>query len=154
MAETIEKNAAKFYAEAKDSFDDKGIKKMLDEMAAMEQDHYEIFKDMRKHTGESERKAMVFDPDNEATMYLQAMAEQHGSEGKISVAQKLSGRENKREVLEIALNAEKDSVLFYFGMQAHISEQAGKDKLKQIIKEEIKHIHTLNSWLSDLIAQS
>lgn len=150
MAEEIERNGAKFYRKATGSTSDKASKKLLFDLAVMEDGHVKIFQDMRRQLTDKEKEPIVYDPDNEAAQYLQAMADMHGCEGKISPVKELTGRESMREILTIALNAEKESVVFYFGLRGFVPGAAGKDKVEKIINEEIGHINVLNQKLVDL----
>ena len=147
MAEEIEQNGAKFYREAAEKISDKKTKQMLLDMAAMEDEHLRTFHEMRKELAWPEKAETVFDPDNEAVLYLQAMADSHGSEGKITSTQKLAGNETIREILEIAVNSEKDSVVFYSGLRSFVPEKAGRDRVEAIINEELGHITFLNKQL-------
>jgi rubrerythrin len=52
-----------------------------------------------------------------------------------------------KEVLKAALTAEKDSIVFYLGMKEIVPEKQGKDKIDQIIKEEMSHIKMLGHRL-------
>ena len=148
MAEEIERNAAKFYEEASRNTSDEKTRNMLLEMSKMEWDHLDIFQQMRKQLTEQEKSTSVFDPQNEAALYLQTMADGKGCEGKISRTEKLTGKESIQEVLSIAINAEKNSVAFYSGIKELVPERAGKDKIDAIIKEELGHLAVLNLSLA------
>ena len=150
MAEEIERNGAKFYREAAENASDEKIKKMLLDMAVMEDGHLHTFEEMRKELGPREKEAMIFDRDNEAALYLQTMADGRGYEGKVGPAEKLTGKETPQEVLRIAIDAEKNSVVFYVGLKDLVSVKAGKDKVEGIIKEEVGHIAALKKALAAL----
>ena len=150
MAVEIERNGAKFYREAAANTSDEQTKKMLLDLADMEQGHLSIFEQMRQSLTDAQKEATIFDPDNEAAMYLRTMADAHGSEGLKSPAEKLTGNESIREIIEIALNSEKDSVIFYFGLKGFVPVKAGRDKVEAIIKEELAHITILNKQLKAL----
>ncbi|UCG48908.1 MAG: ferritin family protein [Phycisphaerales bacterium] len=150
MAEQIERNGAKFYREAAKNASSDDIKQMLLDMAVMEDEHLETFEQMREQLTGRETGATVFDPDNEAALYLQTMADSHGSEGMKSPAMKLTGRESTKQVLEAAIGAERDSVLFYVGLKDLVPANAGKDKVEAVIKEEISHIATISRKLKEL----
>jgi rubrerythrin len=120
-------------------------------MSAMEHNHEFIFQEMRKTVSEEEKAQNTFDPDDEANMYLQTMAESHGFEGKVSINKKLTGKESIKDILEIALEAEKESVVFYFGIKSFVPDNAGKDKVEAVIKEELGHIATLNKYYNKLV---
>ena len=150
MAEEIERQGAKFYSEVSKKATDDEMKKFFVELSAMEAEHLKIFADMRKQLSEAQKTASTFDPDNEAVLYLKTMADARGCEGRISPTQKFTGTESMKEVIEIALNAEKESVVFYFGLKSMVSEKAGRDKIEQIIMEELSHIRTLLEYLKDM----
>jgi rubrerythrin len=95
---------------------------------------------------------VTFDPENEAALYLDAMADSHGTEGKKSLTEELTGDESIAEILSIAIGAEKDSVVFYSGLKSLVADAAGKDKVEKIIAEELSHIATLTNKLKELRA--
>ena len=150
MAEEIERNGAKFYRQAAANSSEPEIKEMLLDMASMEDGHLKTFKQMRKELSSTDKAEMVYDPDNQAALYLQTMAQSHGYEGRISPRQQLSGNETTKEILEIALNSEKESVVFYFGLKSFVPARAGRDKVEAIIVEELSHITTLLKKLKSL----
>ena len=119
-------------------------------MALMEDGHLKTFQLMRKELAEAEKLTTTFDPDNQAALYLQAMADSHGTEGRKKQTQKLTGDESVNEILKIALEAEINSVVFYTGLKELVSARAGKNKIEDIIKEEIAHIGTIKSKMANL----
>jgi rubrerythrin len=150
IAEEIERNGAKFYRQVAANSSDKKTKQMLLNMATMEDGHLKIFEEMRKQLSGQEKEWALFDPDNQSALYLQAMADARGYEGKIAPSKELTGNETTQEIIEIALNSEKESVLFYFGLKDMVPVRAGRDKVETIIKEELSHITTLLKQLKTL----
>jgi rubrerythrin len=150
MAEEIERNAAGFYRQAAESSSDNQTKKMLLDLADMEDGHQKTFAKMREQLTGQETGWSIFDPDNLSVQYLQAMADARGYEGKITPTKELTGNETPKEILEIALNSEKESVFFYFGLKGLVPARAGGDKVEAIIKEELSHITTLLNKLKSL----
>lgn len=150
MAEEIERNGAKFYRDAAKKTADKDTEKLLRDLAAMEDGHLQTFQEMRKGLAGREKEQLIYDPDNEALRYLQFMADSHGTEGKKSLTEKLSGTETIRQILEIAVDAEKDSILFYSGLKDFVPPRAGRDKLEAVIQEEFSHVTTLKEKLNAL----
>ncbi len=150
MAEEIERNGAGFYREAAKNTSDKEIKQMLLELADMEDGHLKTFEEMREQLSGQEKGGTVFDPDNQSVLYLQAMADARGFEGKITPTKELTGSETPKEILETALNSEKESVVFYFGLKGLVPVRAGRDKVEAIIIEELSHITTLLNKLKSL----
>ena len=150
MAEDIERDGAKFYRQAAKSTTDEKTKHILLDLAKMEDGHLKTFEEMREQLSAKEKEETVFDPHNEAAMYLQTMAEGHGWEGKKSLTENLTGNEKIEDILKIAINAENNSVVFYTGLKELVPARAGKDKVEAIIKEELGHIAVLNHQLAAL----
>jgi rubrerythrin len=150
IAEQIERNGATFYREAADQADDADVKKMLKDLAAMEDGHQMTFAQMRKELSAKEKESNVFDPDNEVALYLQTMADFHGTEGKVSATEKLTGNESMAEILKIALQAEKNSIAFYVGIKDLLPNKEGKDRVQSIIVEEMAHVSTIGGKLQTL----
>lgn len=150
MAEQIERNAASFYREAAKRTGDKVSQKLFVNLAEMEDNHCQIFQEMRSQLVPGQKEQETFDPENQAILYLQAMADGHGTEGKKSRTEKLTGSESMREILQIAVNAEKDSVVFYTALKELVAPGAGRDKVEVIIEEELGHLALLKLQLASL----
>jgi rubrerythrin len=149
MAEQIERNGASFYREAaKKAFDGAVQKKFID-LASMEDGHLKIFQEMRKELSPEDREQSTFDPENEAAMYLQAMADTHGAEGKKDRRTKLTGQESIQEIFELAVDAEKNSIVFYTAIK-ELVPVSGIDKVEAIISEELGHLVVLKVELAQL----
>jgi rubrerythrin len=148
MAEQIERNGAKFYRFAADKLS--AARQVLLDLAAMEDEHEKTFADMRAQLSGREQEAMVFDPDDEASMYLQVVADGHVFDVKADPAERLKGKETAEDILQEAINLEKDSIAFYAGLKECVPPRAGRDKIEGIIREEFGHIATLNEKLSAL----
>ena len=52
-----------------------------------------------------------------------------------------------KEILKSAIEAEKDSIVFYLGMKDVVPESLGKSRIDHIIKEEMGHIRSLSKEL-------
>lgn len=150
MAEEIERNAARFYREAAQKAPDQNSKTLLLDLGAMEEGHEKTFAQMRKELSALEKEPMTYDPDNQVAQYLRTMADFHGTEGKVSPTEKLTGQESMEEVLKIALQAEKNSIAFYVGIKDLVPGKSGKDKIHDIIIEEMAHVSTLGAKLQSL----
>jgi rubrerythrin len=150
MAEQIERNAAGFYRDAARKAFDKKVQKLFSDLSAMEDGHCKIFQEMRKELGPEEKEHLTFDPDNQAILYLQAMADSHGTEGKKSRTDKMTGNESAKEIFEIAIAAEKDSVVFYTAIKELVDAGTGRDKVDAVISEELGHLAVLKTQLAGL----
>jgi rubrerythrin len=144
MAEQMERNGEKFYKSAAATIDDQAHKKLLLELAAMEVDHEKTFKAMRSDLKAAEKSATVFDPEGEAALYLRALVDTRVFfEKKVDVS-------SMETILKAAIEAEKDSIVFYLGMKNAVPEKFGQDRIEGIIKEEMGHIRLLSRELAQL----
>jgi rubrerythrin len=64
--------------------------------------------------------------------------------------QALTGNETAKEIIEVAIESEKEMVVFYVGLKDLVYFKAGKDKVEEIILEELSHISTLLKKLKSL----
>ena len=150
IAEQIERNGVKFYRKAAESSSDSSLRKTLLDLAVMEAEHEETFANMRKQISYKQRELITFDPENEMALYLQAMASGHVFDLKKDLAQQLTGKETTADILKMAIEAEKDSIIFYLGLKDFVPAETGKEKVEDIIKEEMNHIVTLEQRLAAL----
>jgi len=150
MAEQIERNAAKFYREAGAKTTDPQVKNMFLRLAGMEDGHLRTFQQMRKTLSDQEKGGTTFDPEGEASLYLQAMADDRGFEGMKGRNIKLTGKESTRELLEIAIHAERNSILYYVGLKEMVPTETGREKVQAIISEEVRHAADLRRQLAAL----
>jgi rubrerythrin len=139
MAEQIEKNGAAFYRKAADSvIGDPEGRAFLIKLAAMEEDHEGVFAEIRASLADAHRAATVGDPGLDALGYLRALADTR------VFFQKQIDTTSMAEILKAAITVEKDSIAFYLGMKDVVSERRGKEKIEEIIREEMDHIRLLS----------
>lgn len=143
MAEQIEANGAKFYRDAAANISDDGSKKLLLELASMEDDHQKTFQDLHSKLTAKEKQETVFDPDEESALYLKALADTR------VFFEKEIDLTSMKEILKAALVAEKDSIVFYLGMKDMVGKALGQDKIDNIIKEEMAHIKLIGNKLRE-----
>ena len=146
MAIQIEKNGAVFYRNAADSISNASHKKLLLDLASMEDQHEKTFAEMKANLSEAEKTSSTFDPNEEAGLYLKALADSRVFFEKETPTDSAS----MKEILKEAILAEKDSIVFYLGMKDFVPEKFGKSRVEQIIKEEMGHIKLLSNHLTGL----
>lgn len=144
IAEQIERNGAKFYRNAAENIADIDEKKLLINLAEMEDEHEQTFKTMRSELTQEEKIVTTFDPEGESENYLRALADTRiFYEKKIDIS-------SFEEILKSAITAEKDSIVFYLGMKDVVPTHLGKQRLDRIIKEEMGHIRLLSNKLLEV----
>ena len=146
MAEQIERNGKEFYRTAADSVPDADKKDLLNDLADMEVIHEEVFRSLRSELSAKHAEETTFDPSGEAAQYLKAFADSHVFYKKDMDVSTLE------KIFLSAIQAEKDSIVFYLGLKDAISLPHGKDQLDKIIKEEMGHLQILNTELVKLKA--
>lgn len=150
IAEQLERNGVKFYRRASDITSDEDAKKMFSSLSEMEVEHERTFGEMKRQISSKEQDLMTFDPENEMALYLQVVASGHVFDLKKDMTELLTGKESVEEILDMAIQAEKDSIAFFTGLKKLVPEPRGKEKVDEIIAEEMKHIVILNQKLSAL----
>ncbi len=108
---------------------------------------------MRADLTEPERQPTAFDPDHETSLYLRAMADGHVFDVKVDPVDLLTGKETEAEILRLAMGQEKDSIIFYLGLKEMIPDKMGRERIDEVIKEEMSHIGFLNKEIAVLHRQ-
>jgi rubrerythrin len=148
IAEQIERNGAKFYRRAAQVFGDSGLGNLFLELADWEKSHEKIFARMRKQLSEQGRELRTFRPEDRLLPDVQAMAGLAVFGIRPNPADELNGTESRRDVLEMAMEKEKDSIVYYTGLKDFVADIAGRDKIDEIIGEEMRHIRILRQSLA------
>ena len=141
MAEQIERNGVAFYKTASENVADPQSRKLLTELSQMEEQHAKFYASMRATLSEKEKTVTVFDPENEGVQYLRALADTR------VFFEKTINMKSMKDILKVAIEAEKDSIVFYLGMKDVVPEGMGKSRIDAIIKEEMGHIRLLSKEL-------
>ena len=150
MAEQIEKNGARFYRRAAEGAVKPEAREVLAEFALWEDKHQEIFSRMRSEYSRTAKDGGVFGAEEEEVPYLRAWADGHVFDVRSDPAKRLSGRETMEDILKIAIGLEKDSIVFYLGFKDALPNKSDREKIEEILKEEMKHVAVLSTQLSAL----
>ena len=145
MAEQMERNGAKFYRDAAETAADSANKELLTGLSKMEEAHEKMFKSLRAELTAADKASTVFDPSGEASLYLRALVD-----SRVFFKKEIDAT-SMVEILKSAIEAEKDSIVFYLGMKEGVPQNLGKDRIEAIIKEEMGHIRLLSK---ELVAQT
>lgn len=150
IAEQIERNGAQFYRRAAEGMSESSGRKILIDLALMEDQHEKTFAAMRARLSEDERAPTVFDPEGKVSLYLRSVADGHVFDVKTDPTELLSGEEELEDILRIAIELEKDSIVFYLGMKDLVPKRLGGEWMDEIINEEMRHIGILSQQLTSL----
>jgi len=143
MAMQIEVNGAAFYRKAAEKVSSQEVHAFLISLAEMEDTHQKTFAAMQDALRKTDSNTLMIDPQGEARLYLKAMADT-----KIFFQKKNPG-DRLKEILTSAIGAEQDSILFYLGMKEMVYDTADKQRIDDIIREEMGHITLLSQKLTE-----
>ncbi len=149
MARQIERNGQAFYRKAAQAAEGDNRKLLLD-LAAMEEQHRLIFQHMQEELPEAMKVETTFDPDDQASLYLRAFADGTVFDLQADPAAELTGAESISEVLTRAIELEKDSIAFYTGIEDMVPPKLGREKVREIIREEMSHVTLLGRRRAEL----
>lgn len=62
-----------------------------------------------------------------------------------SLAQRFNGGETSDEILQKAIEFEKNSIVFLYGLRSMLSDESDKEAVDGIIREELGHVLALTS---------
>jgi rubrerythrin len=146
----IETNGKQFYETMAKNTLDPSVKGLFLELSRWESQHQQFFENLRKALPHSAKREILFDPQGESSLYMQAMAESHVFIKSKDIHGMASKCKTPQEALDFAIIFEKDSVVFFTTMKRVVPEHLGKDKIDLLINEEIKHISILTQKKREL----
>ena len=144
MGVEIERNGKEFYEIAAENAESPDMKSFYKDLAGWEGKHISIFEELKSELPDKETENVVFDPDDQKHLYLKAAADTHIFRKNLNISNIVTGCKTPKDLLNIALQFEKDSVVFYNTMMTLVPEHLGKDKIERLMDEEISHIALLN----------
>lgn len=142
IAVGIERNGVAYYDSLSQAADDLTLKKTYGQLADMERHHVDVFQQMRSAVSGAGAVVPVED-EVEYGAYLKALIDSSVFTDD-RVARELARRVGgPAEALQLALGAEKDSILFYTEMR-DLVPQRQREAVDSIIKEERSHVRLLS----------
>ncbi|MCX6647222.1 MAG: ferritin family protein [bacterium] len=150
IAEKIEERGVEMYRRAASIYTVPEVNKLLIRLARDEDTHREIFKAMRESNSHSGGIVISKPQDKMVVDYLGVFSDEiiFGDDDDPLVS--LTGEESLDEVLDIAVRKEMESVMFYLGMKEAVRDEHERNKIDQIIWEELGHFASLKNELAKL----
>jgi len=145
----VEENGALFYRKAAAGAPDPAAAKVFARLAEMEEEHRGYFSALSLEL-EQREGLFVSDPKGEFAASVKELADTgvFGLAGE--PADFLARARSTREAVNFAIGVEKDSVIFYLGLQEAMADREEADKVGGIIKEELRHLAILSGLLKRL----
>jgi rubrerythrin len=135
----IERNGAMFYRKLCAETQNKDIKSILNHLLKDEEKHERIFQDMVAVIGEFQPTESY---PGEYMQYLQSLIDSTVFTDIADAQHKAEQICDTIEALDIGIQAEKDSIVFYSEMQK-LARQADQKTIQEIIDEEKSHLRQL-----------
>lgn len=144
IAIKIEENGKRFYDQGREIVKDPAVQKLFAELSLEEIKHKEKFTTLKNQLPGIASTGKVFDPDHELDLYLKMMADQHVFISTDGVDAQLAQIKDAGDALRMAVDFEKDSVIFFLTMQDATEGAKGKEFIGSLVKEEQEHLRRLS----------
>ena len=143
IAEKLEKNGEKVYREAMDQTEDLSLKELLKWMADEEVEHAEWFSKLKSEVELNENLNLI--KEMSRGLVSDFVGEQSFSLREVD----FSAIKGTRELIEVFIEFERDTILFYEMLESFIIDEEIGEKLNRIMDEEKVHISKLQELLPD-----
>ena len=144
----IEQRGIAFYDIMAKSTENAGVRDIFQYLTDMERTHIDIFEDM---LGEPDKYHIPETYAEEYSAYLQALVDNAVFTDDAITSEMATRASSDIEALELAIGAEKDSILFYYGFKEILPQQA-QSTVGKIINEEKSHLREISELKKKLAA--
>jgi rubrerythrin len=136
----IERRGIAFYDIMTRSTDNAATRDVFQYLANMEREHIQIFQSM---LAEADKYQIPETYTQEYASYLQALVDSTVFSDDMVTSEMATQADSDIEALELAIGAEKDSILFYYEMK-EIMPRRAQATVNKIIAEEKSHLRQLS----------
>ncbi len=150
IAIRIEENGKSFYTKAADRVDNPEVKALFQQLAREEETHKAKFLELKAMLPPQAKEPTVPDMGNELALYIEMMAKEHIFHDAGGVDRELEAISSVSEALRLAIQFEKDSVIFFISMKEATDDTKGQHMIDLLIKEEQAHVKRLSLALRQL----
>jgi rubrerythrin len=144
----IEGRGIVFYDVMAKSTQNEAAREVFNYLADMERGHIEIFKAM---LGEADKYQFQAEDDEQYGAYLKALVDSAVFSDDLVTSEMAAQAESDSAALELGIQAEKDSILFYYEMK-EVMPQRAQATVDKIIAEEKSHLRQLSELKNRLAA--
>ncbi len=144
IAIEIKERCAAFYEKAQTVIQEPEVRQLFQNLVREEMEHKARIEGLKANLPAGAWTPTVSDPEQELDLYIKMMADQHVFRSVEDLNLQLTEVKTARDALKLALQLEKDSVIFFLGMQEATCEGKDRDLLAVLIKEEQDHVRRLS----------
>jgi len=148
IAVGIERRGIAFYDIMAKSTENATTRDVFQHLADMEREHVQIFQGMLAEAGKYQISGTYTE---EYSAYLQALVDSTVFSDDMVTSEMATQADSDIEALELAIGAEKDSILFYYEMK-ELMPQRAQATVNKIITEEKSHLRQLSELKKKLAA--
>lgn len=145
FAISIEQQGYKFYVESMKKLKEAKILVLFQYLADEEFKHEHIFKDLQKKIG-------TFSPPESYPGEFEAYSNDFIKSNFLkkigSVQESINSATTIEKATEIALEFERDSIVFYTALKKYLGEE-NRDTIEKVIQEEVGHIMKINAFMKN-----
>lgn len=143
IAERIERNGARFYRKAAAICRDPNVCKLLVELSQWEVRHVKVFQEMKERSTEQKWGPEDISLDGLRRSDAGALAGLAVFGRQPNPRDELTGQETREGILKMAIEKEKESIVYYAGLKDLVPDEDDKKIIESIIQEEMKHVRIL-----------
>lgn len=149
MAVRIEENGMRFYTDAAKAAKSTSLKELFKVLAEEESHHIKVFSELKRLVADDTVNE-GFDPElSEASMYLKSIADTEVFTKPDKGKEFANNVRDEKEALKVAIDMEKDSLLFYYELQRLIRAR-DKAVIESLIGQEKEHVRKLTEAQASL----
>ena len=153
IAIDIEENGRLFYSKALTKADHPLVAEIFEDLGQEEIKHKQRFTELMNELPDATTGNTVWDPDNEMDQYLKMMADMHVFRKSEDVDAKIAEIGGPEEALKMAMEFEKDSIVFFAELQSLTETDEASKNIGQLVREEQQHLKRLALQLRKLQQQ-
>lgn len=146
MAKDIEKRGKKFYLKHAEATENRDLRELFKKLAQDEQDHYDRFAALTEEL-KNGRDDADYLYEQEVSAYFNYLVE-YSVFPKDDSEESIAALNDVEKALKLAIQAEKDSILFYREMCEN-NEGKTIEAIEQLIKEEKDHLRALGKYIKE-----
>jgi len=149
IAIDIERRGIAFYDIMTKSTENATAREVFQHLVDMEREHIRIFEGMLGEAGKYQPSETY---PGEYAAYLQALVDSAIFTDDMLTSEMAARMDSDIEAMELAISAEKDSILFYYEMK-EIMPQRAQPMVDRIIAEEKSHLRQLSELRKHMASQ-
>ena len=152
LAQQIERQAVVLFRRSAEMMQGKTrVRHALLELADLEERHEKAFAQMRVQFAQKGAE-LVREPDSPAGRYMQQRIDSRDFQAEADPEKLLAGREGARDILEKAVEIERDCLRLYRSLEKLLPAGHERQKTAGIAEEESRHLALLEKELGGLAA--